>query len=100
MNKTLLVLFPFLFSCSNSTPAGDTYFCKYKLQGDMFWNTQENIKGDFIAEDLKNTRVLVLSDETRLEIPIEGTLFKFSNGRFLAIKKNMEAQTGQTIKTK
>jgi len=56
------------------------------------------VKGDLIANDVTfKPRVLILHDETRIEIPTDGTLFKFSKDRFLVIKQNMEKESGQKI---
>ena len=74
------------------------YTVQYKLKGSWFWKTIKTVKGDFIATDLGvPMRVLILEDETRLEIPIEGTQFQFCPHRFLAVKQKMESETGQVL---
>ena len=75
-----------------------TYRVYYKLQGQWFWRKISKVKGDFVSNDIHTTpRVLILHDESRIEIPIDGTLFKFSKDRFLVIKQNMEKESGQKI---
>lgn len=75
-----------------------TYKVYYKLKGQWFWRKVSKVKGDLIANDVTfKPRVLILHDETRIEIPTDGTLFKFSKDRFLVIKQNMEKESGQKI---
>lgn len=75
------------------------YTVYYKKIGDLFWKKINNVKGDIIATDLPHpTRVVLLDDESRVEIPMgNDMLFKFSKERFISIKKNMEKEAGQTI---
>jgi hypothetical protein len=74
------------------------YQVKFKLKNSFFWKTIKNVKGDLVATDLgAPTRVLILDDESRLEIPLEGTQFIFCPKRFLAIKKRMEQEAGQPL---
>lgn len=76
------------------------YSVRYRLFGKWFWKTIKNVKGDLVATDIPTpTRVFLLEDETRIEIPLGGTEFRFSKERFLVIKKNMEKEAGQTIVT-
>ena len=75
-----------------------TYTVKYKLFGQKYFRKVKYVKGDLIAQDVSgNPRILILDDETRLEIPTNGTIFEFSKERFLVIKQNMEKESGQTI---
>ena len=76
------------------------YTVKFKLQNSLFWKTVKNVKGDLITPDLPNVRVLILNDESRLEIPLNGTQFYFCSRRFLAIKQKMEQEVGQSIPVK
>lgn len=75
-----------------------TYSVKYKLKGQWFWRSVKRVKGDFIAQDIGTpTRVLILENESRIELPLIGAQFKFSTERFLSIKKNMESEARQTL---
>lgn len=75
-----------------------TYTVKYKLSGQWFWRSVKRVKGDFVAQDLGTpTRVLILENESRMELPLTGSQFKFSTERFLSIKKNMESEARQTL---
>jgi len=76
------------------------YTVKYKTKGDFFWKTVKRVKGDFCgseADGLAGIRVLILEDETRMEIPLSSTVFKFSSERFLLIRQNMEKEAGQKL---
>lgn len=76
------------------------YTVKYKLKNQWFWRTVKKVRGDFLGTDMPvPCRILTLEDETRIEIPLEGTLFEFSNGRYLTIKKNMEKEANTKIIT-
>lgn len=77
-----------------------TYTVKYKRTKDWFWTTVKKVKGDMTSgapDGHPAIRVLILDDETRLEIPCGDTVFKFSKERFLVIKQNMEREAGQKI---
>lgn len=77
-----------------------TYTVRYKSKGDFFWKTIKKVKGDLTgsaSDGLTGIRVLILEDETRLEIPSGNTIFEFSKDRFLLIKHNMEKEAGQKI---
>jgi hypothetical protein len=77
------------------------YKVSYKKKNDFFWKNLSKVKGDLVATDLGTPmRVFILEDETRVEIPLEGTEFKFSAERFLAIKQKMEQEAGQQIPIK
>lgn len=75
-----------------------TYTVKYKKVGGLFFKKIKKVKGDFVANDVPgNPRVLILEDESRIEIPTGGLIFVFSNERFLLIKQRMETEAGQAI---
>jgi len=77
-----------------------TYTVKFKTEKDWFWKTLKRVKGDGIMPDSHvPTRYFILEDETRIEIPITGTLFTFSHERFLVIRQSMEKEANQDIKT-
>ncbi len=76
-----------------------TYTVTYKTEKDWFWKKLKKVKGDGIMPDSPvATRFFILEDETRIEIPVIGTIFKFSNERFLMIKQNMEREANQDIR--
>jgi hypothetical protein len=73
-----------------------TYTVKYKLENQFFWRKINNVKGDFVVNDIvSNPRVFVLDDETRIEIPTKGTQVIFSKERFVVIKQNIEKENGK-----
>ena len=77
-----------------------TYSVKYRLKGQWFWRRVKRVKGDLVPNDLGVvSRVLILENEERIEIPMEGTEFRFSTERFLVIKQSMEKQTNSPIIT-
>jgi hypothetical protein len=77
-----------------------TYTVDFKTEKDWFWKKLKKVKGDGIMPDSPvPTRFFILDDESRIEIPILGTIFKFSYERFLMIKQNMEREANQDIKT-
>lgn len=73
----------------------DAYF---KRVGEDKWHVLKNVKGDGIIAE-SQSRFFILEDETRIEIPATNMLFKFPPRRFLAIKKQMELEAGQSIPT-
>jgi hypothetical protein len=73
------------------------YSLKYRLKSRFLWKTVKGIKGDLVPDDLPGIRVIILNDNSRLEIPIEGTEFLFCPNRFLAIHQQMERETGQAV---
>ena len=78
-----------------------TYSVKYKKQTAWIWKKLSKVKGDFVASDLGiPMRVFILEDETRVEIPVQGTEFVFCPKRFLTIKQKMEQEAGQPIPVK
>ena len=72
-----------------------TYTVKFK---NKFWHTLKKVKGDGILEN-GLSRFFILEDETRIEIPCQGIIFKFSKERYYGIKERMENESGQDIKT-
>lgn len=73
------------------------YTVKFKRKGAWFWRTIKSVKGDLIAPDLPGVRIFILSDESRIEVPIDGTEFKFCHRRFLTIKSQVEKEAGQKL---
>jgi hypothetical protein len=83
------------------------YEVKYKPMNSWFWRKLKRVKADGIfvdaAMNVKSVlpyRWFILEDETRVEVPMDNTVFKFNTQRFLAIKQNMSAEAGQSIVTK
>lgn len=75
-----------------------TYTVHYKPNGVWFWKKLRAVKGDLIATEMgEPTRVFILEDETRIEIPLRGTQFRFCPRRFLSIRQTMEKEAGQVI---
>ena len=74
-----------------------TYSVRIKKKGEFFWRKFKNVKGDLIPPDMPGFRVLILDDESRVEIPLEGTEFIFCSKRFLSIKQKMQNETGQSL---
>jgi len=64
-----------------------TYTVKYRKINSFFWTTVKNVKGDFVAQDLTGTpRVLILEDDSRIEIPVDSMMFKFSKERAILLE--------------
>lgn len=75
-----------------------TYTVKYKKVGWFFSRKIKKVKGDFIATDVSGgPRVLILENETRIEVPTINMIFEFSNERYMVIKQRMEQEAGQKI---
>lgn len=75
-----------------------TYTVCYKTSSAWFWRKLRQVKGDLVPNDLpEKMRVFILADESRVEIPLAGTSFKFSKGRYLSILKKMEEEAGQKL---
>ncbi len=76
-----------------------TYLVKYKQNG-IFkrWKTLKNVKGDGIMQENPMIRFFILEDESRLEIPMNNYVFKFSKERFFSIQKRMSEEAGQDVK--
>ena len=60
------------------------------------WRKLKRVKGDGILEN-GMCRFFILEDETRIEIPIHGYLFKFSKERFISIQKRMSEEAQQEV---
>lgn len=81
------------------------YTVKYKKIGSFFWKKLKSVKGDGFVENgynvaigtTKNIRWFVLKDETRIEIPCEKMIFKFSPNRFILTCQQMNKEAGQKI---
>jgi hypothetical protein len=74
-----------------------TYTVSYKRNSDYFWKKIKCVKGDGVLQDNRLVRYFICDDESRYEIPMESTVFKFSKERFTVILKNMEKESGQKI---
>jgi hypothetical protein len=74
-----------------------TYSVKYKTKNRWFWASLKKVKGDLVSPDMPGVRIFILEDETRVEIPLEGTEFSFCNRRFLSIKAQVEKEAGQKL---
>ena len=72
-----------------------TYIVKYKKR--FLWHKIKGIKGDGLIEN-GLSRFFILEDETRIEIPCQNMIFKFSKERFYTIKERMEVEANQEIK--
>ena len=58
------------------------------------------VKGDFTGrseEGLANTRVLVLEDESRIEVPLGVYVIEYSPERFIHLRTSMEKEVGQRL---
>lgn len=82
------------------------YSVKYKPEASFLWKKLTRVKADGVLIDTtagqKSVipyRWFILDDESRIEIPMDGTIFKFSKERYYSIKKSMETEVGQTIPT-
>jgi hypothetical protein len=75
-----------------------TYEVKYRACGSFFWKKIKRVKADLIlSKESAPVRVLILEDESRLEIPIANNEFCFSKERFLVILKSQEKESGQKM---
>ena len=74
-----------------------TYSVKYRMKSDIFWRKLDKVKGDLITKEMPDFRVFILEDESRIEIPLNGTSFKFCANRFISIKLAMEKESGQKL---
>jgi len=78
-----------------------TYSVKYRKVGSLFSRKIKKVKGDFIANDVEGKpRVLILEDETRIELPTVDMIYEFSFERFLVIKQRMDEEAGQSVPIK
>ena len=63
------------------------YTVKYRKKGQWFWRVLKKVKGDMVGTDLPGQpRIFFFEDESRLEIPSDGTEFLFDHRRYLLIK--------------
>jgi len=72
-----------------------TYTVYYKKK--LFWKKLKKVKGDGLTEN-GISRFFILEDETRIEIPCQNIMFRFSKERFYLIKERMNQEAGQDIK--
>ena len=74
------------------------YSVKYRKCGSFFWKTLKAVKADshLVSEGLQ-VKVLILNDETRVEIPYNSHEFRYSRERYLTILKSMEKEAGQKM---
>ena len=78
-----------------------TYSVKYRKVGSLFSRKIKKVKGDFIANDVEGKpRVLIIEDETRIELPTVDMIYEFSFERFLVIKQRMDEEAGQSVPIK
>lgn len=75
------------------------YTIKYRLKNQWFFRAVKNVIGDAVPRNLPNTRVMFLDDDSTIEIPNDGTVFKFSKERRAAQKEKMSKEAGQPIQT-
>jgi hypothetical protein len=83
-----------------------TYSVSYKKKNGIFWKTLKHVKGDGIielpsGEDGERLvfpiRYFIMEDESRVEIPMDHYVFRFSKERFISIHRSMEQEAGQPI---
>jgi hypothetical protein len=76
------------------------YSVFYRQPGKRIWKTLKNVKGDGTLQGANGqilpARFFILSDETRVELPVTLEI-RFSPERAVLIEKNMERETGQRI---
>jgi len=75
------------------------YTVKYRLKHQWFFRTIKKVVGDAVPKIMPSVRVIFLEDDSTIEIPIEGTIFKFSRERREAQKDKMSKEAGQPIQT-
>ncbi len=77
------------------------YTVKYKLKGQWFWRTLKRIKGDAVNPFIGPKHVMLIHEnDSSTLLPIEGTLFKFSNERHMLLLKRAENDAGQKLPTR
>lgn len=75
-----------------------TYTVNFKKTGSLnLWRKLKKVKGDGIVEN-GLSRFFILEDETRIEIPMQNMIFKFSKERFLSIQQRMSNEAGQEVR--
>ena len=78
-----------------------SYNLKYKKSGAIFWKILKGVKGDGFIDESSNgrssnsARFFILLDESRVEIPSEDHIFKFSKERHFLILDQVKKDTGQ-----
>ena len=75
-----------------------TYTVKYRIKGNLLWNTVKNVRGDVLPSDMPGFKILIIDTEEQFHIPLEGTEFWFSKERYISIKQSMEKEAGQSLK--
>ena len=77
-----------------------TYEVQYRYVG-LFrkWQKINNVKGDGLVEN-GTSRFFILDDESRIEIPVQCHIFKFSKERFYCVKERLDEEAGQSIQLK
>ncbi len=72
-----------------------TYTVKYKLKGQWFFRTLKRIAGDLVDHQMPTApRALFTDKDERIEIPTEGTIFRFSRERYEIIDETMKKESG------
>lgn len=72
------------------------YKVKYKSKNSLFWTTLKEVRGDGVMQDSPIAfRYFILADESRVEVPMDGTIFTFSKERHFLIKENMNKEMGK-----
>lgn len=60
------------------------------------WRTIKNVIGDSVLPENNSIRVLIIHDQTRLEIPMK-SIIQFSKERYLIILEEAKKESGKTI---
>lgn len=73
------------------------YRVRYKRAGQMFFRSFKNVKGDGILfgsrqDGLVPARYFILSDNTRIEMPVTQYVFVFGPDRLKAIEEDFKRQ--------
>lgn len=72
------------------------YQVRYKSKNSLFWKVIKNVKGDGIMTDANyQMRYFILSDESRIEVPMIDMIFEFSKERYMIIKENINKEIGK-----
>jgi len=72
------------------------YSVKYKTKNSFFWHVLKEVKGDGVMQDSPIAfRYFILADESRVEIPMQDTIFQFSKERHYLIKESMNKEMGK-----
>ena len=75
------------------------YTVKYRPSNQLLWRKLKNVTGDGISEAKTGFRWFYLEDNTYVEIPTSGVIFRFSKERYSLIKAKMEKEAGQRLPT-